>query len=225
MPSSETVIKLNDKIHDRVVNLLRSEPRGTVLDVGAGDGTLTARLKREGFAVQAADLVTDGFRPSDIEITVADFNDGLPFEDGRFEVVVATEIIEHLENPWHFVRELYRVTKPNGVVIVSTPNLANVYVRLFYALTGRLYNFLESAYRGIGHITPVYLWNLQRMADGRFDVEAVVTNASPIPKTPILLPLRSRFFGQCIVVKLRRKPPGETAREHQNGRQHIVRPD
>src|SRR5215475_14023774 len=105
MPSSETVIKLNDKIHDRVVDLLRSEPRGTVLDVGAGDGTLTARLKREGFAVQAADLVTDGFRPSDIEITVADFNDGLPFEDGRFEVVVATEIIEHLENPWHFVRE------------------------------------------------------------------------------------------------------------------------
>ena len=117
-----------------------------------------------------------------------------------------TEVIEHLENPWFFMRELYRITEPGGVVIISTPNLSSVYVRAWYALTGRLYNFLDSAYQNIGHITPIYLWNLKRMAEGKFDVEAVTVNASPIPKTRFRLPTKSRMFGQCVIVKLRRRP-------------------
>lgn len=198
------IIDLNDRIHDRVVECLRSEPRGPLLDVGAGDGILATRLRDEGFDVKAVDLFTKDFRPTDIEIRAANLNMGVPFADAEFAVVVATEVIEHLENPWQFIRELYRITKPDGVVIISTPNLANVYTRLWFALTGRLFNFLESAYQGIGHITPVYLWNLRRMAEAKFDLEEVLVNASPIPRTRMRLPSRSRLFGQCIVVKLRR---------------------
>jgi hypothetical protein len=44
------------------------------------------------------------------------------------------------------------------------------------------------------------------MAEGKFDVEAVTVNASPIPKTPFRLPTKSRMFGQCVIVKLRRRP-------------------
>lgn len=204
--SSSTLIGLNNSIHDRVLEFLRGEPRGWALDVGTGDGTLAARMQSESFNVKAVDLVTTDFRPTDIEIRSANLNNGIPYDNGQFDAVAATEVIEHLENPWFFVRELYRVTKPNGVVVVSTPNLSNVYTRLYYALTGRMYNFLESAYRDIGHITPVYLWNLKRMAESKFEVEAVSVNASPIPKTPLRLPTKSRFFGQCIVVKLRRLP-------------------
>jgi SAM-dependent methyltransferase len=198
------IIDLNRRIHDRVIEHLRAEPRGRLLDVGAGDGTLSMRLRDEGFDVTAVDLFTNDFRPTDIEIRSANLNAGVPFADGEFSVVVATEVIEHLENPWQFVRELYRITNPGGVVIISTPNLGNVYTRLWFALTGRLFNFLESAYQGIGHITPVYLWNLRRMSEEKFSVEAVTVNASPIPKTRLRLPTRSRLFGQCIVVKLRR---------------------
>src|SRR5215472_13986265 len=116
-------------------------------------------------------MFTTDFQPADIEIRPANLNEGFPFVDGEFQAVVATEVIEHMENPWHFVRELYRITKPGGVVIISTPNMASVYVRAWFALTGRLYNFLDSAYSGIGHITPVYLWNLKRMAEEKFDIE------------------------------------------------------
>jgi SAM-dependent methyltransferase len=198
------LLKLNDQIHDRVLECVRSEARGSLLDVGAGDGTLAERLRAEGFDVRAVDQVTTDFRPADIKISSGDLNVGIPFADGEFALVVATEVIEHLENPWLFVRELYRITKPGGVVIISTPNLANVWVRAWYALTGRLYNFLDAAYRDIGHITPVHLWNLKRMVEGKFDVELVTVNASPVPRTRIQLPTRSRLFGQCIVVKLRR---------------------
>ena len=203
---SRTIVGLNTAIHDGVIELLASERRGTLVDLGAGDGTLAERLRKEGFDVTAADAMIDDFRPVDIEVKTANLNEGLPFAEGQFQVVVSTEVIEHLENPWFFMRELHRITEPGGVVIVSTPNLSNVYVRAWYALTGRLYNFLDSAYQNIGHITPIYLWNLKRMAEGKFDVEAVTVNASPIPKTRFRLPTRSRMFGQCVIVKLRRRP-------------------
>lgn len=204
--AASIIEKLNTQIHDRVVECLRSEPRGALLDVGAGDGTLAKRLCAEGFDVKAVDLITKDFRAKGLEAVSADLNRGIPFPDLQFSVVVATEVIEHLENPWFFVRELYRVTKPDGIAVISTPNLANVYTRAWYALTGRLYNFLDSAYRHIGHITPIYLWNLERMIEGKFDIENIAVNASPIPRTRVQLPTGSRLFGQCIVVKLRRRP-------------------
>jgi SAM-dependent methyltransferase len=202
---SKTIVELNTAIHDRVVELLADEARGSLVDLGAGDGTLAERLQGEGFDVTAVDAIASDFRPDDIKIVVANLNERMPFADAQFSAVVSTEVIEHLENPWFFLRELYRITEPGGVVIISTPNLSSIYVRAWYLLTGRLYNFLNSAYSHIGHITPVYLWNLERMAEDKFDVEAVKINSSPIPKTPLRLPSRSRLLGQCIVVKLRRR--------------------
>ena len=209
--ADQSVIDLNTRIHDRVFDLLRSEPRGPLLDIGAGDGTLALRLQDDGFDVSAVDLTAKDFKADGIHITCADLNDGIPFPDGQFGVVIATEVIEHLENPWFFIRELYRITESGGVVVVSTPNLSNVFTRGWYALTGRMYNFLDSAYRDIGHITPVHLWNLKRMIQGKFDLESVTVNASPVPKTRLMLPTRSRLFGQCIIVKLRRVAGPSTA--------------
>ena len=223
--TERVIIHLNTKIHDRVVELLRSEGRGPLLDVGAGDGTLAGRLRHEGFDVRAVDLTAKDFKQNDIDITVADLNRGIPFSDAEFAVVIATEVIEHLENPWFFIRELYRITRPGGVVVVSTPNLANVFTRGWYALTGRLYNFLEAAYRDIGHITPVYLWSLERMIENKFDLETVAVNASPVPKTSLRLPSRSRLFGQCIVVKLRRLTGPSTAAGREWTDSRIVRGD
>lgn len=223
--SNSAVVELNTQIHDRVIELLQAEPRGNLLDVGAGDGTLAERLRHEGFDVTAIDLFTADFLPNDIEIKSANLNEGIPFSDGQFQVLVTTEVIEHLENPWSFVRELYRVTKPGGLVILSTPNLGSVYARMWYALTGRLFNFLESSYRQIGHITPVFLWNLERMIEDKFDLESFTVNASPIPKTRIRLPTRSRLFGQCVVVKLRRRPGPPVADAQRWAESRIVRTD
>jgi SAM-dependent methyltransferase len=197
---------LNTRIHEAVLECLDREVRGQLLEAGAGDGTLAARLKGLGFEVRAIDLFPEAFQPVDIPIEKADLNKGFPFGSEEFDVVVATEVIEHLENPWLFMRELYRITRPGGVVVVTTPNLGNIYVRAYFLLTGKLFNFLDNAYYKIGHVTPVFLWNLRRMAESKFDVESVTVNESPIPKTRIRLPWRAPFFGQCIVVKLRRLP-------------------
>ena len=203
--SDQIYIDLNNAIHDRVIELLRGEVRDRALDVGAGDGTLSRRLRSAGFRVSAVDAVTRDFRAEDVEITAGNLNQGIPFPEGTFGVAVSTEVIEHLENPWFFIRELHRVVMPGGAVVLSTPNLGNIYVRAYFGLTGRLSNFLDSAYRNIGHITPVPLWSLERMVEGLFDIESVTVNASPVPKTRWRLPSRSLLLGQCIVVRLRRQ--------------------
>ena len=45
----------------------------------------------------------------------------LPFSSGSFDVVLASEIVEHLWNPHSFLDEAYRILKPNGHLVISTP--------------------------------------------------------------------------------------------------------
>lgn len=49
-------------------------------------------------------------------------NRGLPFEDASADYVVCLEVMEHLENPTHFLAEVKRVLKPRGKLVLSVPN-------------------------------------------------------------------------------------------------------
>jgi 2-polyprenyl-3-methyl-5-hydroxy-6-metoxy-1,4-benzoquinol methylase len=194
-----------ENIHDKVIQFLKNEERGVLLDIGAGTGALSQKMLDEGFNVMACDLNPHNFIPKqDIACKQADLNNALPYEDKTFNYVVGTEVIEHLENPWYLIRELHRITKENAIVILSTPNLHNWYVRLLFLLTSKLYNFLSS-YEKIGHITPIFIWNLERMAKGKFQIVEVRTSHSLIPVANIPIPLKGLFWGQCVVVKMKRE--------------------
>ena len=60
---------------------------------------------------------------SGIAFIRADLNrDPIPVPDQSADVAIAIETIEHLENPRAFVRELVRIARPGGWIVVSTPN-------------------------------------------------------------------------------------------------------
>ncbi|XES77646.1 MAG: class I SAM-dependent methyltransferase [Candidatus Bathyarchaeia archaeon] len=72
--------------------------------------------------------------PSNITGIKANLNrDQLPFDDCFFDFVSATEVIEHLWNTDQFIKECYRVLKPRGYFLISTPNLAS-WINGFYCL-------------------------------------------------------------------------------------------
>ena len=66
----------------------------------------------------------------------ADLINDLPFRRESFDLVLMLEVIEHLPDIPHSLREIARVLKPGGIAIVTTPNRLNVISRVHYLLTG-----------------------------------------------------------------------------------------
>lgn len=112
---------------------------GSVLDYEAGIGNLTRRLLDLGVfnEVAAVDLLPD--RPSGLKVSRwlnQDLNESIPGYDGCFDTVIASEVIEHLENPRFTARDLYRPCRPGGHVIVTTPNNKSIRALLALAIRG-----------------------------------------------------------------------------------------
>ena len=108
---------------------------GRVLDVGVGTGHMTA-LYSPGKNVTGLDFseemirIAKGVIPQ-VPCVVADLNQPLPFPDGSFDTVVASEVIYYLEDRGKFFHELRRVLSPRGRIILF---FGNSYLNIFYKL-------------------------------------------------------------------------------------------
>ena len=100
-----------------------------VLDIASGDGYGSSMLAAHASSVHGVDV--DGpsveaankryGRPGQLEFLQGDAS-SIPFSDSHFDVVVSFETIEHVRDPEALAKELKRVLKPNGVLIISSPN-------------------------------------------------------------------------------------------------------
>lgn len=120
-----------------VFRLLEAGPRHQkILDIPAGNGRLAARLRECGHNAVCADINQE--KP---DFVFADMNEPLPFTDGEFDAVVCMEGIEHTLDPCALIGELCRVTRPGGRVILTLPNIQNIFSRLKFFCTGFFYQF------------------------------------------------------------------------------------
>jgi methionine biosynthesis protein MetW len=113
-----------------ILDLLEPRPGGTMLDCGCGDGSFTAELAeraqvREVHGIEAVDERVRAAEARGIHVAQVDLNARFPYEDGTFDIVHANQLIEHLHATDSFVREIRRVVKPSGLVVLSTNNLAS----------------------------------------------------------------------------------------------------
>ncbi len=137
-----------------------------VLDAGAGSGSLSLMLKEKGFTVSACDINPKQYAVSGIQCKKANLNEKIPYRSGTFDYVMSLEMIEHLEDPWTFLREARRVLKPKGQLILSTPNVTHISSRVFYLLFGRFIPFWSRRYMEFNwHIQPIFFWTLSFMLD------------------------------------------------------------
>lgn len=100
----------------------------TALDVGCGAGLLCEPLARMGAAVTGVDAAAENAEAAKAHAGLSgltvDYRAGELAEQGlgQFDVVTSMEVIEHVTDPAAFVAELARCLKPDGLLIMSTPN-------------------------------------------------------------------------------------------------------
>ncbi len=194
--------------HEVMLRLLDSEPGGRILDMGSGEGALSLALKERGFEVWALDIAPI-FKAPDIPWKQWDLNSKtLPFEEGSFDYVASVEVIEHLENPHHLIRQARKLLKGDGKLILTTPNIANVQSRIRFALTGR-FSFFEPGVEA--HVNPIPFWELERiLSENGFVIEYLgtvkFTKLGRILRPLFFLEPRNRAIleGNILVMKARK---------------------
>jgi|CXWL01.1.fsa_nt_gi 2-polyprenyl-3-methyl-5-hydroxy-6-metoxy-1,4-benzoquinol methylase len=97
-----------------------------ILELGAGSGALSLRLQDNGYKMNPVDL--DGMDwKLDIPLVEADLNQPRWYDEKlkqkNYQQIIALEIIEHLENPSKFFRDIADILPSGGRLILSTPNV------------------------------------------------------------------------------------------------------
>jgi SAM-dependent methyltransferase len=104
---------------------VRSEDR--VLDLGSGDGRFTQEIARIGakpVGVEVAQAAIDRARAGypDLDFRLVPIDGPLPFDDGSFDVVWSSEVIEHVADTARWMSEVRRVLVPRGTLLLTTPS-------------------------------------------------------------------------------------------------------
>jgi len=130
----------NTGIFDAVAAAWSSEKGAgkALLDLSSGDGDTSEMLARQGFRVIATDYGRQRQMTNVTRVAGVDLNSFLPFRAAGFDAVDLVEVIEHIENQPQLIREIARVLKPGGIVLISTPNILNAMSRVRFLFTGFL---------------------------------------------------------------------------------------
>lgn len=187
---------------------------GRLYDIGCGVGRFQEFASSVCDSHCGVDAVRYDSFPTDAEFIQVDLDGASwPVGDEVADVVVSIETIEHLENPRGFFRELTRITRPGGTIVVTTPNQLSLLSKLTLLIKGQFNAFQQSSYPA--HRTALLKVDLERIARecGLVDLQIAFTNSGRIPGTPYHWPppFGGEMFSDNIAVAARR-PAGTSMR-------------
>lgn len=196
---------------------------GALLDLGAHSGALLLRFQDQ---LGCQDLVGADLDPTRFDVPGAKFvrvelNE--PFADHftrKFSAIVATEVIEHLDNPRAFLAEIFQMLDDGGHVAITLPNVASWQGRIKFLLTGELWGFGEKNYRLQRHISPITKEQMCMMMK-EIGLEPIHVSSGGSFATPFLKaaswPIRAIFSmckglpanGECAIFIARKTKPDQ----------------
>ena len=131
---------------------------GSILDVGCGTGHLAQLLRKSGFGdIHGADwndpaVIVPGALSSFKQINLNDqtLEDEI---DSKFDIIICSDTLEHLERPAKVMRSMRRLLKDTGSIYVTIPNGMNFFQRLSWLVSGNSYRYRTEKPGEFGHIS------------------------------------------------------------------------
>lgn len=169
-----------DTVRDEIKPLVPANP-AIIMDIGCGAGATSRWLKEIRPNATTVGVELDGsvaaLAAREVDtVLVADLNQGLEAladYEGRVELLLLLDVLEHLHDPWTRLSELKRLLAPGGVVIASIPNVRNLKV------LGPLLFKGEWQYRSSGILDRTHLRFFTRrtvmdlFADTGYDIQRI----------------------------------------------------
>lgn len=108
-----------------------------LLDVGCGNFELLHQLNNKNYNIYGCDWIKHEKLPKNINYKQININSqGLSlYKDNFFDLIICSDVIEHLESPGTLLKEISRCLKNNGVAIISFPNSWNLFERVRFMFT------------------------------------------------------------------------------------------
>lgn len=128
--------------------------KGNLLDISCSKGEFSSCFLNKDINVYGLDFDIERLKEASkigIKVITADISCNLPFKDGKFDIIFAGEILEHLIDTDAFVSEAKRVLKNTGKLIITTPNLTSLENRL-RILFGKYPIWVDYNTRSSGHV-------------------------------------------------------------------------
>jgi len=133
----EENILLFPKRYAVILNELRHLEKGRLLDIGCGEGVLLDNIRSLGFDVAGIDYserAVEMCHTKNLDVVCLDIEgQGFPFNE-EFDIVIASEIIEHLYDCYGFLASANKCLKEKGLLLLTTPNSAWLFCRVLYLL-------------------------------------------------------------------------------------------
>ena len=146
---------------ERQKEFLKYIDSGKALDVGAGlfgfaqyaiEFNLKPNVKFHAIDFSENALALAKQKAPSLKCTLADFSKRIPFENDCFDMVGSGEVIEHMEDPKAFAKELVRVCRPQGFIVISTVDTNCVAAKAHGDYPEHLYEFTKEDL--IGFFSP-----------------------------------------------------------------------
>ncbi|OLE54042.1 MAG: hypothetical protein AUG51_10435 [Acidobacteria bacterium 13_1_20CM_3_53_8] len=191
----------NTAIYQMVADALREKRLGgLIVDAGCGVGNLWNFVHSNFKEYVGVDAVQYREFPAGAKFIQADLNiNQVPLRENSADVAVAVEVIEHLENPRAFMRELARIIKPGGLIIITTPNQLSLLSLLSLLIKRQFVAFQDVHYPA--HITALLETDLKRIAleCGLVDLKIAYSLQGRIVLTPWSYPkFLSKLFPRAL---------------------------
>lgn len=192
--------------HAQKVRWIERERPAHVLEIGTGTGDLTAEMTRLGCAVTGIEHDPEMVKISSRyceKMIVGDIEAMDLSVLGLYDAIVFGDVLRHVRNQREILQKVHGLLKPGGRVLLSLPNVSNLWVRLFLLLFGR------SDHSRVGIIDDIHLRfftlkTIKQLAtESGFNVVSI--DVTPVP-LPVILPATGKgrslrflhFFNWCL---------------------------